>query len=157
MEIAINYLRSWFALDVFAVCVSGFDVYQVITERIASDSGDPDASSGLSKLTVLKTLRVLRLFKLARCKRDASPRTSLVLLLPAWSRRSSTLLRPRVARRPPRPCALALPSAPPALALRSPSAPLRSTCTHGTDVGSFASPLDVSSAAHEVAGIPAHL
>ena len=66
--IAKNYLKSWFALDVFAIAVSGFDIYAVVMQQL---DGGSASGEDLSNLTALKTLRVLRLFKLVRLMRSS--------------------------------------------------------------------------------------
>ena len=66
LAIACNYIKSWFFLDVFAIAVSGFDVYAVIAQQISGE-----APTDLSNLTILKTMRILRLFKLMRLLRTS--------------------------------------------------------------------------------------
>lgn len=76
-EIAMNYLTSWFFLDLFTVGVSALDVYAVIAQGqsdVASNTaieGAAETASNLSQLSVLKTLRILRLIKLARLLRTS--------------------------------------------------------------------------------------
>ena len=66
-KIAWNYMTSWFLLDVFAVAISGIDIYAVVAESLWG----PGATDQLSRLVVLKVCRVLRLFKLARLLRSS--------------------------------------------------------------------------------------
>ena len=72
-KIAMNYLKSWFVLDFFSVCVSGFD-FMALTPPISMCSGIPgprEEASDLSSLKLLRVVRVLRLIKLVRLVRSS--------------------------------------------------------------------------------------
>lgn len=67
--IAVNYFRSWFAIDVLSIAVSIGDVVSLFVNDESAGSGAEGAADIANTLVLLKILRVLRLIKMVRLVR----------------------------------------------------------------------------------------
>jgi hypothetical protein len=72
--IASNYLKSWFAIDLIPILVSGFDFLSLNSVKDAMAGGSADESEGggsLQTFRILRIIRVARLVKLVRLVRSS--------------------------------------------------------------------------------------
>ena len=72
-RIAMNYLKSWFPVDLVSILVSVFDIIPLFNceQTGTSDAPSSSESQGASQLKVLRIIRILRLIKLVRLVRSS--------------------------------------------------------------------------------------